>query len=151
MKPIFFSLIVALLFGCVTAAPPEVRITLGKPKHKMEPPRSAIAGYKSVEFPVRLTNASERPVWIYTQLREHPSFSLYLRDSPAARWKDETMLMCGLGTDFHRIAPGESIVSTVWVSADEIGRQLRVELPIYATPDYKAKPRNASSEATPIR
>lgn len=136
---------------CATAAPPEVRITLGKPKHKVEPPSSSIAGYKSVEFPVRLTNASERPVWIYTQFREHPSFNLYLRDNVTGRWKDETIPICGLGTDFHRIAPGESIVSTVWVPADEIGRQLRVEMPIYATPDRKTKPRKATSEATPIR
>ncbi len=151
MKPIFISLILALLSACSISAPPAVRITLGKPTHKVEPPSSSIAGYKSVEFPVRLTNASDNPIWIYTQLREHPSYSLYLRDTSKARWKDETMPMCGLSTDFHRLAPGEFISSTVWVPADQIGLQLRVELPIYSKPDYKAKPRNAASEATQIR
>lgn len=151
MRPILFCLILALLSGCVTAAPPGVRIALGKPEHKVDPPSSCMAGYKSVEFPVRLTNASGRPIWIYAQLREDPSFRLYLRDNPTSRWKDETIPGCGVGADFHRIAPGESIVSTIWVPAAQIGRQLRIELPIYATPNTKARRRNAASEATPIR
>jgi hypothetical protein len=151
MKPTLFSLILALISTCATTASPAVRITLGKPTHKVEPPSSSIAGYKSVEFAVHLTNASDSPVWIYTQLREHPSYRVYLRDTPQAGWKDETMPTCGLGTDFHRLAPGESIVSTVWVPADQTGRQLRVELPIYAKPDYKTKSRNVVSEATLIR
>ena len=151
MKPILFSLIVALLSACVTAARPEVRITLGKPNHKIEPPGSSIPGYESIEFPVRLTNSSGKPVWIYTQLRKRPSFSLYLRDNPTAPWRDETMPGCGLGTAFHSIAPGESILSSVWVPADRKRRQLRVEMPIYSTPDFTAKARNAASEATPIR
>jgi hypothetical protein len=151
MKPMFFSLILALLSGCAASAPLAVRVTLGEPTHRVDPSNSSSAGYKSIEFPVCLTNASESPVWIYTQRREDPSYRLYLRDTAKARWKDETMVKCGLGSDFRRLASGEFISSTVWVPADRIGRQLRVELPVYARPDYKAKPRNVVSEVSPVR
>lgn len=151
MKPIFFCLVLTILSSCTTSTPHKVQITLGEPARKVQTDPSSLADYESVEFPVCLTNASNSPVWIYAQFRELPFYNVYIRDNPNSHWKNETTWRCGVGNDFHRLEPGESISSTVWAPADSIGHQLRVEIQIYAVPDYKAKPLNAVSEAIPIR
>ena len=150
MKNLFIAFSATLLFGCAVALPPPAQITLGAPKHLIEPPSSSIAGYESVEFAVHFTNTSGQPIWFRAQLREPPFYRLFIRPTETSPWADHTQMECGLGADFHELAPGGSISFTVWVSAHEAGHQLRVELPIYQSPKYTTKPLTVRSEATPI-
>lgn len=126
------------------------QLSLGIPIHKVEPPESSIPGYATVVFPVRVTNISSHPIWIYGPLREYPFHSLYIR-RPNAKWTDETLSMCGLGAELHEISPGASLSFTDFVSADDIGSQIRVELPIYKTHDPHSSPIIISSGSTQVR
>lgn len=126
------------------------RIRLGTPEHKVEPPGSSIAGYATVEFPVHVTNTSARPIWL--NVAGHiPFHSLLIRRAKEGRWCNETLTMCGLGAGFSELAPDASTTFTVFVSADDIGNQIRVGLSIYRSPDLEAKSIEISSPPARIR
>ncbi len=151
MKILFLTFTAAFLSACAVATRPPATISLGAGKHRVEPKSSSIAGYESVEFPARLTNTSKQSIWYYAQFRELPFYSLLVRPSGDAHWTDRTQPMCGLGADFHQLAPGASMPFRVWVPALDVGSQLRVEIPIHSVPNNKPKPHEVSSPATPIQ
>ena len=150
MKTLLITVLTALLCACASADTPPARITVGALTHRVEPPSGSIAGYKSVEFPVRLTNTSKQPIWYYAQLRKLPFHTTLSRPTPKSKWTEQTFPVCGLGADFHKLDPGASISFEAWVP-DDTGHQFRVEVPIYRLPDTKAKPINLSSEAILIK
>ena len=150
MRTLITALSSVILVACASTSSPPARITLGAPKHKTER-GSAIAGYTSIEYPVHLTNTSSRSVWVYGQLREWPFSRLYIRPNNSARWVDNTVSMCGLGADFHELPPGASIHFSEFASGYDVGQQMRVELPIYLSPNYTKKPRTIVSDTVLIR
>ena len=139
-----------LLCACAVPETHPARITIGALTHRVEPPSSSIAGYRSVEFPVRLTNTAKQPIWFYAQFRESPFHNTYSRPTSNSRWTIQTQPMCGVGADFHKLEPGASISFKAWVPRDA-AHEFRVELPIYRSPDNKTKPLNLSSEAISIK
>ena len=151
MNSLFVALSAALFVGCAAAVPLPARLTLGTPKHRVAPPSSVIAGYESVDFSVRVTNTSKQPIWFYGQLRQLPFYRLFIRPTASDRWTDRTMPGCGMGAEFHEIAPGASSAFTVFVPGRETGHQLRVELPVYESPNDNAKSLSITSDATPIK
>ena len=110
-----------------------------------------MAGYVSIQYPVFVTNTSNHSVWVYGQIREWPFSRLFLRRNHSARWADRTISMCGLGAGLHELPPGTNIHFTEFVSGDDIGQELRVELPIYLSPEYTKKPRTVFSNTVLIR
>ena len=134
-----------------TVPRPVASISLGAPRLEVAPPGSSISGYKTVVFPVRAKNISRKPVWVYGIGPDWPIHTLFIRQADGFPWTDETLAMCALGAGFHELAPGTSTTFTVFVSAEEVGHQIRIELPVYVSPDPQTEPLCVSSPPTPIR
>jgi hypothetical protein len=97
-----------------------------------------------------VTNISPRPIWFRGMVPQIPSYRLFIRSKASARWSDQTEPLCGVFMEFDEIAPGASSSFDVSVPEDEVGHQLRVEVPIYSAPHY-VNPIAVSSEAIPIK
>lgn len=134
MKTFSMLLIAAFFAGC-TAAPPA-KISFGPSRHRVDP---ALHNYKSIDYPVRLENISNRPIWYYGFVQ--PGHTIYTRPSPRGRWTEDTWRrMCSMADTFHKVAPGESTYFGIFFPATQSGQQFRLELSVFESPDNKSKP-----------
>jgi hypothetical protein len=136
----------AVLAGRVAADSNSLpaRITLGIPAHYV------IGDYKSIEYSVLITNTSKERIWFRGQSRQSPFYRLLIRPTDSAEWADQPIFQCGLGAEFHEIAPGASSSFVVLVGGGDVGNQLRVEVDIYESPNKKTKPLQVASNAITI-
>lgn len=142
-------LCLALLSAQAMADPFPGKITVGPSKLVVRPPESSIAGYRSLEYPVRLTNFLIRPVWFFGHFQGAPVYRIFMRSQESDPWEDKTMGLCGLGDGLRQIPPGKSVTFTVSVPASDLGKQFRIEIPLYKSPDPLA-PGDVGSSAAVI-
>ena len=150
MKTLATALSTFLVTAFAMAADLPVQLRLDAPKHTKAPPGSATAGSTWVEFPVRVTNTSARPIWLSGYSLGSPFYSIFTRQTDSSAWSDRGIGFCGTGAGTHQLAPGAATTFSVSVPVRYIGRQLRVELSVLDSP-RDSKPVIISSDAKPIK
>ncbi len=133
MKPLLVLVPAMLVSACSTPAP-KVQLTLGTPIHDKEVPGL-------VDFPARLTNHSQQPIWYKGNIVAWmPYYSAYTRSSPLSRWKPLPYAMCGVGATDFEIAPSASALLVANAPLHDAGHEYRAQLSIhYKTSDGRTK------------
>jgi len=150
MKTLTIVLSAFLVTTLAMAADAPVQLRLDAPKHTKAPPGSATAGSTWVQFPVRVTNTSARPVWLSGYSLGSPFYSIFTRQADSGAWADRGIGYCGTGAGTHQLAPGAATTFSVSVPARYIGHQVRVELSVLDSPK-DAKLITVSSDARSIK
>jgi len=142
---ILLILIAAAFAGCAT--PPPAKISFGPSQYRVD---HSLSNYRSIDYPVRLENISNHPIWYYGFVQ--PGHTIYTRPTPRDRWTEDTWRrMCGMADSFHKVAPGESTYFGIFFPATQSGQQFRLELSVFDSPDNKSKPFRLRTPAMEIR
>lgn len=151
MKTLLVAFVSAMLFAPATADVLPASICIGAAKLKVEPPGSSIAGFKSMTFPVSVTNTSRQSIWFCGVHPTMPFHRIFARRKVHTRWVNHTMTGCGVGAGIIEIAPGATATFTAWIDGDETGHEVRVDLDIYQSQKEGAKPIPVRSKPTLVR
>ena len=113
---------------------PLLQLRHANSKHIKAPPGSATAGSTWIEFPVKFTNTSVRPIWFGGYALNSPWYSLFTKQPVSETWTKYGLAFNCLN-ELQQLTPGDSIVFSVSVPNRYVGQQLCVEIPIYLTPE----------------
>ena len=150
MKTLAIVLSAFFVAAYAMAADSPIQLRLGAPTHTKAPPGSATPGSAWVQFPVRVTNTSARPIWLEGYSLATPFYRIFTRQTDSSAWTDRGVGFCGTGAATHQLASGATTTFSVSVPARYIGQQIRVELPILDSP-RDSKPVTVSSDVRPIQ
>jgi hypothetical protein len=144
------AFVLPLLAGSALAADEPVVMELGVPVHYTEPSGDKSPGSEWIRFPVKATNTSSKPVWLYGYALDSPFYSMFTRAAEGAPWTDASLGYCGTGAGLRELAPGATTQFSVSISLEHVGQQLRVQLAVRTTLD-DTKQVSVSSAAVLIK
>lgn len=109
-----------------------------------------MTGHESDIVPVRLTNISAAPVWFFSFSPQWVPCGVLVRSVGSSQWEDITQRMCGEGSEFQKLDPGQSVLFKTWIPGNHAGQELSVKVDLFKAASL-SYPLSVTSEGVLLR